>query len=298
MTASGIFLTHHRSPRIRRHFERLVRESSHLVTWHFVYSADTGARPRAAFPYADPADVLAGRYRAMVRNGGVYGGYLDVLFVPVLRALPSDHVWLIEYDVDYSGSWDELFGEFGDNDADLLTTALMYKSEDPDWPHWRTAHTPEWVPEDHLVRSLNPVMRVSQRLLNTYAVTLTDEEWGGTYEYTLSTVAVLSGARVEDLGNQGSFTPLGRAGRIYSGRSPSGTSEDLTFRFRPVRPRYFHESPDAFEQPHMLYHPVKPGVPKLRQTPLSRPVPDGGESSAGGSTMAPPIGLEGPGELA
>ena len=112
MTSAGIFLTHQRSPRIRRHFRRLVAESGHLVTWHFVFNPDTGARPKAPFAYEDPAQVLAGRYRAMVRNGGIQGGYLDTLLIPVLRALPADHLWVIEYDVDYAGRWDDLFGQF------------------------------------------------------------------------------------------------------------------------------------------------------------------------------------------
>lgn len=268
--AAGIFLTHQRSPRIRRHFERLVRESSHLVTWSFVFNDGPSAHPKAPFRYEDPALVLPSRYQAMVRNGGVYGGYLDTLFVPVMQALPAEHVWLIEYDVDYSGSWGDLFGEFQDSQADLLTTSVMYKSEDPDWPHWKTATTPSWVGDDQLVRSLNPLMRVSQQLLNTYAVAMTDEDWYGTYEWTLATIAHLSGSVVEDLGNQGSFTPASRAGRVYIGKSPAGTPEDMTFRFRPARRRYFHENPSAFAEPDMVYHPIKPGVEISRRKP-SRP---------------------------
>ncbi len=260
MKAEGIFLTHRSSPRIRRHFERLVRESGDLVTWHFVFSTDPGARPRAPFAYQDPAQVLAGRYRAMVRHGGVQGGYLDTLLVPVLRALRGDHVWAIEYDVDYTGRWDELFGQFVDNDADLLTTTLLYRSQDPDWSHWPRSQAPSWVRDDQWVHSLNPLMRISRGLLNSYAVAMADEEWQGHYEYTLPTSALASGARIEDLGNDGPFTPEERRSRIYVGKTPAGRPDGLTFGFRPVRRRYFHESPESFERPGMVYHPVKPGV--------------------------------------
>jgi hypothetical protein len=281
MPAAGIFLCHHRSPRIRRHFERLVEESGHLVTWHFVFSPDSGARPEAPFAYEDPAEVMGTRYAAMVRHGGVEGGYLDALFVPVLRALPGDRLWLIEYDVDYAGRWSELFEEFADNDADLLTTTVMSRHEHPRWPHWETAHAPAWVPEDRIVRSLNPLMRVSRDLLTTYALAMADEEWRGNYEFTLPTVAVASGARVEDLGSTGSFTPPERRSRIYVGKSSETASapaaDGLTFRFRPARPHYFHEDPDAFEIPRMVYHPVKPGVRAWKKsTRNSRPpVPQG-----------------------
>lgn len=276
MRAAGIFLTHQRSPRIRRHFQRLVKESGHLVTWHFVFNPDTGARPKAPFAYEDPTQVLASRFHAMVRNGGVQGGYLDTLLIPVLRALPADHLWVIEYDVDYAGRWDALFGQFAENDSDLLTTTLMYRSEQPRWPHWETARAPSWVGEDRWVRSLNPLMRVSRRLLNTYSVAMTDQEWQGHYEFTLATSALVSGARVEDLGGGGAFTPPDRVSRNYLGKAPDAQEEDLTFAFRPVHPRYFHESPEDFTWPGKIYHPVKPGVrtwteDNKNQAPASAP---------------------------
>ena len=90
VTAAGIFLTHQDSPRIRRHFARLVAETGDLVDWHFVLSHDAFPRPEAPFPYDDPAEVLPTRYRAMAEHGGVQGGYLDTLLVPVLRGLCSE----------------------------------------------------------------------------------------------------------------------------------------------------------------------------------------------------------------
>ena len=127
MNAAGIFFTHVRTPRVRRHFRRLVAESSAEVTWHFIFNPDAGARPKAPFAYDDPADVMAGRYRAMERNGGVQGGYLDTALIPCLRALRADHLWVMEYDVDFAGRWDDLFAPFAGNDSDLLTTTLMYR---------------------------------------------------------------------------------------------------------------------------------------------------------------------------
>jgi hypothetical protein len=260
MTAAGIFLTHKKSPRIRRHFRRLVEETGSLISWHFVFSVDAYPRPRAPFPYDDPADVLARRYRAMEEHGGVQGGYLDTLLVPVLRALPADHLWVFEYDVDYAGRWDELFGRYADHDADLLTTTVMYRHEWPEWSWWEGARAPAWVPEDRWVRSLNPLMRISRRLLNAYSVAMADPQWGGHYEFTLPTSALAAGMRVEDFGGDGTFVQPGRERSVYVGRAPDGRPKDLTFGFRPVRHHYFHERPRTFPQPGRLYHPVKPGV--------------------------------------
>lgn len=275
MSAAGIFLTHRESPRIRGHFDRLVAESGDLVTWRFVFSHDAYPRPEAEFGYADPAEVMPARYRAMEEHGGVQGGYLDTLLVPVLRGLADDqgaeHLWVLEYDVDLAGRWGELFGRFADHDADLLTTTVMFRHEQPRWPWWRSAGSPAGVPEERWVRSLNPLMRLSRPLLDAYAAAGADPEWRGHYEFTLPTVAREAGLRVEDLGGEGSFVPPGRERSVYVGKSPAGRPKDLTFGFRPVRPHYFHEEPGEFEQPGLLYHPVKPDVPAWTRATMNAP---------------------------
>lgn len=260
MSAAGIFLTHVESPRIRRHFERLVAETGSWVTWHFVLSRDPFPHPDVPFAYPDPAAVMPARYAAMTSHGGVQGGYLDTLLVPVLSGLDADQLWLCEYDVDYAGRWDELFAELADRDADLLTTTLMYRHEQPKWPWWRSAGAPPDVPSERWVRSLNPLVRLTRPVLDAYADAVADPRWEGHYEFLLPTVAREAGLRVEDLGGEGSFVPPGRERSTYVGKSPNGRPPDLTFGFRPVRHDYFHEQPESFPLAGMLYHPVKPGV--------------------------------------
>src|SRR4029078_13149339 len=99
-------------------------------------------RPEAPFPYPDPEQVLPHRYRAMAEHGGVQGGYLDTLLVPVLGGLAADRLWVCEYDVDYAGRWGELFSRVADSDADVLTTTLMARHEQPRGRGWRTAAAP------------------------------------------------------------------------------------------------------------------------------------------------------------
>jgi hypothetical protein len=261
VTAAGIFLTHLESPRIKRHFERLVDETGSLITWHFVLSRDAFPRPDVPFAYPDPAELLPTRYAAMAEHGGVQGGYLDTLIVPVLSSLEADQLWLCEYDVDFAGRWDELFTHVADRQADLLTTTLMYRHQQPKWPWWRTAAAPLAVPPERWVRSLNPLLRLTRPVLDAYVTAVADPRWQGHYEFTLPTVAREAGLRVEDLGGEGSFVPPGRERSVYIGRTPQGRPPDQTFGFRPARHDYFHEKPAAFEHQGMLYHPVKPGVP-------------------------------------
>lgn len=271
----GIFFTHRRNPRIRQHFRRLGRQSAGLVEWHFVFNPDSGARPEAPFEYDDPADVMPLRYQAMQRNGGVQGGYLDTALIPCLRALDADYTWVMEYDVDWAGRWDRFFTRFADNEADLLTTSLARRADFPEWAHWEQAAAPAWVPEEAHARGLHPMMRVSRSLVSDYVEAMSDKAWQGHYEFTLTTLALARGARVEDLGGDGPFTPLDRRDTVYVGRSADPDVEP-TFAFRPVRRSYFHEDHDAFARRAMLYHPVKPGVRawSKRRKNLRPPDPD------------------------
>jgi hypothetical protein len=272
VTQAGIFLTHQDLPRIRRHFDRLVEESGSLITWHFVLSRSPLPHPEAPFSYPDPAQVLPARYRAMEQHGGVQGGYLDTLLVPVLSGLEADHLWVFEYDVDYAGRWDELFGQVADSDADVLTATVMFRHEQPRWTWWRSAAAPPDVPTARWVRSLNPLLRLTRPVLDAYTVALADPRWQGHYEFLLPTTAHEAGLRLEDFGGEGSFVPPGRERSVYVGKSPHGRPPDLTFGFRPVRHDYFHERPETFDRRGLLYHPVKPGVPAwTRETRNVRP---------------------------
>jgi hypothetical protein len=198
----------------------------------------------------------------MEEHGGVQGGYLDTLLVPVLRALPAEHLWVCEYDVDLAGHWGDLFDRFtADEGPDLLTTTVMYRREQPRWTHWKRAAAPRHVPEPAWVRSLNPFMRLSRRALDVYCDAMQDDAWQGHYEFTLATALHAAGLVIEDLGGDTSFTPEHRRNGLYVGKSPEGRPPDLTFGFRPMREHYFEERPETFDRPGLLYHPVKPGVP-------------------------------------
>ena len=262
-SAAGIFLTHLDSPRIRAHFERLVRESDGLITWHFVLNPGATPAPETDFAHPDPATLMPARHRRMLQNGGVQGGYVDTVMVPTLSGLVAQGfstVWLCEYDVDFAGSWADLFRRFEDDPADLLSTTLMFRREQPKWPWWKSASAPPEVPRRRWVRSLNPLVRLSPAALTAYVGAMAEEVWEGHYEFTLPTVVREAGLVVEDFGGEGSFVPPGRERTTYIGKSPKGRPADLTFGFRPVRDHYFHEDPRGFETPGLLYHPVKPGV--------------------------------------
>lgn len=251
----GIFFTHISSPRISRHFRRLVEETDSLVDWRFVFNPEQGSR--SATQIGRPP-ALGGRSRQMERHGGHLQGFLDVAWIPRVLAMEARRVWVMEYDVDYAGCWADFFAQFADNDCDVLTSSLAHQTETPDWVHWNTASAPPWVQERHFHRCFHPLMRLSRRFALTYGLMVADASWEGHSEFTLATAAAVSNATVEDFGGDGPFTPQGRRGRNYVNDPSDRDLTPGTFIWRPARSHYFHELPEAFPQPNKLYHPIKP----------------------------------------
>jgi hypothetical protein len=258
--SAGIFLTHYRSPRIRTHYRRLVEQTGHLIRWRLVYNPGNAPQPITRIRYPDPALVCHNRHQQMQQHGGVIGGYLDVMIIPCVLGLRARHTWVMEYDVDYAGSWDNLFEQFVDSDADLITSSLMTRAQSPQWWHWRNATAPAWVDEGKYLRGFHPLMRLSRRFAQRYAVMTADLDWRGHCEFTIPTAARASGSRIEDLGDFGQFARPHRA-RNYQINPSDGPHTSATYVWRPARRRYFHEAPEAYPHPNLLYHPVKPGVP-------------------------------------
>ena len=261
MTVAGLFLSHVESSRIDRHFERLAGESGGAIAWRRVLNPGGHATPRMeSIACPAPEAVLPLRVEAMRRNNGVSGGFFDTVIWSCLAALDADFTWVLEYDVDFSGDWSRLFAQFTESPADLLTTTLLARPESPDWFWWRTAQAPAGIADAGMYRSVLPVMRISRRMAATYAQAMREPGWAGHYEFTLPTAAMAAGMSVEDIGGAGPLCPPERAGRNYSNTPQHAPLTPGTFVWRPSWERYFHEAPDSFPEPDMLYHPVKPDV--------------------------------------
>ena len=172
----------------------------------------------------------------MAEHGGVQGGYLDTLLVPVLSGLDADQLWLCEYDVDFAGRWDELFAPVrrprrgpADHDPDVSPPAAeVAVVAHRGVPARRTPERVGALPQPAAAAHPPCPRRVCR-------VRWPTQRWQGHYEFILPTVAKRAGLRVEDLGGEGSFVPPGRERTVYVGKSPHGRPPDLTFGFRPVR---------------------------------------------------------------
>jgi hypothetical protein len=256
---AGIFMTHVVSDRITAHFERLRCQSNAFVDWHFICNRATF---QEVLDEASRARPSLGQPRIMqaLQHGQIHSGCLDLLWTPLALAAGRRFVWIIEYDVDYSGNWADFFSQFMRNRADLLASTINTFDRDPGWPHWASAVNPSSVPVNLRTRSFLPSFRVSRRFLRSYCRQVARGGWAGHYEFIYPTIARSLGLIVEDIGSSGPFTPASRRGQNYINTPDHPHLTPGTFVWRPSRKMYFHEKPEEFPAENMLYHPVKPDI--------------------------------------
>jgi hypothetical protein len=241
----ALFLTSTTDERVIRQFERLRAEARDFVDVYLVVNPSS----LPVVPGLKAEELMPLRWAAMAANGCVIPGYLDTIWMPLGLAAPYPYVWMIEFDVDYAGDWSRFFAQFRRNRADLLTTSLTRLADDPRWDHWDKLRAPSTVDAGDWHRDFHPIMRLSQRFMRAYVDQMRSPHWGGHHEFTIPTLAIHLGMQVED---------IGAGGLNYTNTPLDPDLAPGSFAYRPARAAYFHERPDTFDQPRMLYHPVKP----------------------------------------
>ncbi|WP_156383837.1 hypothetical protein [Methylobacterium sp. Leaf456] len=88
----------------------------------------------------------------------------------------------------------------------------------------------------------------------------------------MPTVAIHLGLQVEDIGGTGRCCPELRRGKNDNNNIGRPKRNRGSFISRPVRARYFYESPQGFEQKDLLNHPVKADVApwEIERSPPTR----------------------------
>jgi hypothetical protein len=127
------------------------------------------------------------------------------------------HVWCVEYDVVFLGDWREFF-DAHDTAADFESTCVGTPLEAPDWPWWSSLQGPGILAGQHLLRSFNPLYRLSAAAAKFLRRDLRDG-WLGHHEVSMATLVHARGGVVEDLGGQGTFVRPDNRGRWYDRRT-------------------------------------------------------------------------------
>lgn len=165
------------------------------------------------------------------------------------------HIWIIEFDVHYTGNWADFFAELDASAADLLGTAVQARRELSAWYHWSYLCTGgRDLAEDSYVKAFLPVMRVSKRGFEAIEHAYR-RNWHGHYEALWPTTIADAGLLVEDIGGPGSFAPPARRNRHYTTTLHDVNGGPGTFCYRPVK-----TEAEVEPAPAMLWHPVKPAA--------------------------------------
>ncbi|MGE5546326.1 MAG: hypothetical protein ACM33T_05485 [Solirubrobacterales bacterium] len=162
-----------------------------------------------------------------------------------------DRIWVVEYDVMFTGRWGDLFDAFATDDAGLLATSIHRHRVNPTWPNWPSVRTPEGPPDPaRLVRAFMPLYRLTRE---AYVVldAAYKRGWEGFYEGIVPGILMEAGLTVEDIGGDGEFVRPANRNRFYTSTPSSNELSPGTFVFRPVR-----TTPGT--EPGRLWHPIKP----------------------------------------
>lgn len=174
---------------------------------------------------------------------------------PLLRLYEKhpeiERLWLVEYDVRFTGKWRLLFDHFATDDADLITCHIKTQDQEPRWHWWPTLSSPVDAPPVEIprVRAFLVVARYSAAALRKLAE-LHRAGWRGHQEVIIPSLLLHSGMKVRDINDA---SPAHGARRFYiSVSGQNGALEEFgTMRYRPARTHAGFLS-------NTLYHPVKP----------------------------------------
>ncbi|MGE5478444.1 MAG: hypothetical protein ACM3Q1_17455 [Bacteroidales bacterium] len=178
---------------------------------------------------------------------------IELFAFTFMKARPDvDRVWVVEYDVDFTGRWGDLFDHFAGSDAALLATSLHRWAVNPGWPNWPSVQTPSGPPADlsDYIRAFMPFYRLSR---SGFAVldAAYHAGWEGFYEGIVPHILLEAGLEVEDIGGDGEFVRPDNRGLFYRSNPADNTLAPGTFVFRPIVAQ-------PGPEPNMLWHPVKP----------------------------------------
>jgi hypothetical protein len=269
-----LFVTHRWSPSIAAHYQRLKQQAGSVLDVLLVYqvapSASVPATARADVAVS-LAEIAAAFPRRFAERGEAWAFYCaDLVWMTAAGKAPAasyDRVWVLEYDVDFSGDWATFFRPALAYDGDLLGIDLRPLSVTPGWWNSDGYRQPKGLAEPLI--GFFPAVRASRALIDAYRAGLEIEDWAGHFEMVLPSFAVSKGFAVHEIGGDTDHTPAERRHLHYTTPRMVGKAA-ASFTFRPPRSfRYFVESPQAFSRRNQLYHPIKTDLPLVDRIAFS-----------------------------
>jgi hypothetical protein len=251
-----MFLTDTDSPRILRHFDRLVAESPFPTFLCFPGNIDP-KRNGVVLDYKSASTRF--RFRRSTRTVDqprpFLPGTVDLLLLEainkVLHRGAFEFFWFLEYDVDFSGCWSIFFDTFLDNSSDLIATHIARRHSHSKWMWWEGFNPTNELTIDHHRKAFFPVVRLSLPFVRAVGDFYDSKQCRGHYEALLPTLCSYFGMVIEDIGrNSASGERINWVGSNAHG---------ATFRVgrKGMPTSYFEEDPLGFDRSNVIWHPVK-----------------------------------------
>jgi hypothetical protein len=258
-----LFQAHEVSEDTLRAFRKLQSDVAEDYLVIFVLDVQGGARlptelHACAFAF-DSRDFQ--KWGFLTHGKTMLPGHCHFPLLLYFRANPDlQFLWLIEYDVRFTGHWDTFFRRYENDDADFLGCHLRSQTDEPKWNWWFSfavdpavkQATPS-VQTAQLYRSLLVIARYSRPALQTLTRCFA-AGWRGHQEVSVPTVLACHGLRLRDFNGLGINCParLPVSPAYWSVSDLGGGLSDWgSVRFRPP-----HMTKPLLK--NTLYHPYKP----------------------------------------
>ncbi len=256
-----IYVAHYLSTSIIRGYRDIEKAVKNLGTPWFLYQGETTSVPKGLhienIEVVTREDIFSLNYR-MPGEWLIPGASHFPLFNFYKRHPDYSYYWEIEYDVRYSGNWQEFFADFLNNETDYIAPHIRRYAQEPDWIFWEITHPTKTIPLTDRIRCFHPINRLSNRAV-AFLCSAHQEGWCGHDEVIRPTLLHNKGFSIMDFGGDGEFVPPGMENKYYTSApsNPEGKLESGTFRYRPP----FRK---AGPEKNKLYHPIKPVNIKLK----------------------------------
>lgn len=200
--------------------------------------------------FSDKLEKILG-YKYLIKNSIIPGcAHYPLIFFG--RQFEYLNYWVVEYDVNFTGDWGELFNHFSNIHDDLLVSHLTRFHLDPTWQWWGSLHPPRrlskaiFAKQANLPKAFFPLYRISERALRAVDAAHR-QKWRGHFEVLLPVVLEENDLAVGDFNEYGIFYTNG------SIEPNNGTTPHSSLRWRPeIDPQEFKRVSTP-----CIFHPVK-----------------------------------------
>jgi glycosyltransferase involved in cell wall biosynthesis len=164
-----------------------------------------------------------------------------------------DYYWYIDEFVHYNATWEHFFDFFSDCNmlSDFISSNLTdCASDQKNFSRSRVSHPELVIDDQEIVRSFNPIFRISNRALELFQRSLSDG-WNGDYNTLLPTLLKYKGLLINDFGGDNRYAKTGYVNKFYRAGIP-----DLLGRRTGASIRENVPIKEEEIKHHLLYYPV------------------------------------------